>query len=120
MKTWKQKALIDGIEYTVVEHTDKECEKSRKDGQFLAPISHGFVCLYLNGEYKKWCGVDYAGKRKMKFKVELRDEFPDDPNSLGSQYFAIAEKDGKIIAKSFLKSKVIKIAQELGYDYSVI
>lgn len=115
MKTWKQKALIGGVEYTVIEHTDKECEKPRKDGQFLAPISCGFVCLYLNGEYKKWCGVDYAKKRKMKFKIELRDEFPDDPNSLGAQYLAVDE-NGKIIARSFSKSKVIKIAEELGYE----
>lgn len=65
MKIWKDKVKIDGKIYTVKEHTDKECEKPRSDGKYLAPISHGFVCLYQD-VYEKWCGVDYAKKRIIK------------------------------------------------------
>lgn len=60
MKKWDKKVLIEGQEYDVVEHTDEECSEPRRDGQFLAPISHGFVCLYQNGVYKMWCGTFYA------------------------------------------------------------
>lgn len=60
MKKWNKKVLIDGEKYQVIEHTDKECEKPRKDGMYLAPRSHGFVCLYQRGKYKKWCGVCFA------------------------------------------------------------
>ena len=67
MKTWKEKVKIDGETYTVKEHTDKECSKPRKDSLHLAPISHGFVCLYSNGEYYRlWCGVNYAKERIIK------------------------------------------------------
>lgn len=60
MKTWKNKVKIDGEIYIVKEHTDKECLKPRTDGNHLAPISHGFVCLYKGEKYCRWCGVDYA------------------------------------------------------------
>lgn len=69
MKTWKQKANIPkfGI-CTVVEHTDKECEQPRTDGQYLAPFDHGFVCLYKNGKYVGWCGSFYAERHIIKSK----------------------------------------------------
>lgn len=62
MKTWDKKISIKGTEYTVVEHTDDECTESRnrEDGYVFAPVSHGFVCLYKDGEYKMWCGINYA------------------------------------------------------------
>ena len=63
MRKWKKAVKIKGQIYEVREHTDKECEKTRTDNQFLAPISHGFVCLYQDGKYKRWCGVRYAEKR---------------------------------------------------------
>lgn len=66
MKKWPNKIRIRTKLYDVVEHTDKEVNKPRNDGQFLAPISCGFVCLYLNGKYTKWCGVNYAKKRIIK------------------------------------------------------
>jgi hypothetical protein len=66
MKKWKEQVKIKGQIYNVVEHTDTECETPRSDGLTLAPISHGFVCLYQNKKYKKWCGVFYAEERKIK------------------------------------------------------
>jgi hypothetical protein len=66
MKIWKHKVLIDNQKFDVVEHTDKECERPRTDGTHLAPISHGFVCLYQKGKYKQWCGVNFAEKRIIK------------------------------------------------------
>lgn len=62
MKKWSRQVKIKGQIYDVVEHTDKECEKPRTDGQVLAPFSHGFVCLYQGGQYKLWCGSAYAEK----------------------------------------------------------
>ena len=66
MKKWPHKVKIDNLIYQVREHTDEECQKPRKDGLSLAPISHGFVCLYLNNKYVKWCGSFYAEKRIIK------------------------------------------------------
>lgn len=63
MKKWKKQALIDDELYDVVEHTDNECEKPKKDNKHLAPASHGFVCLYQNKVYQKWCGIEYARRR---------------------------------------------------------
>lgn len=60
MKKWKDKVKIDNQIFTVVEHTDKECEKPRKDEKFLAPKSNGFVCLYIGKTYEQWCGVNFA------------------------------------------------------------
>lgn len=67
MKVWKRKIKLKGKIYTVKEHTDKECEEPRTDGQFLAPISHGFVCLYDESDnYKLWCGERYAENHIIK------------------------------------------------------
>lgn len=66
MKKWSKRVKVKGIVCQVVEHTDEECQKPRKDGQHLAPISHGFVCLYRNNKYEKWCGQFYAEKRIIK------------------------------------------------------
>ena len=60
MKKWKSKVKINNKIFTVIEHTDKECEKRRKDKKFLAPISNGFVCLYRGKTYVQWCGVNFA------------------------------------------------------------
>lgn len=65
MKKWKSQIKIGKEIYDVIEHTDKECEKPRNDGKFLAPIDHGFVCLYQNGIYEMWCGSEYAKKRRV-------------------------------------------------------
>lgn len=65
MKRWKQKIKIKDVEYEVREHTDKECGKKRSDGKHLAPLSHGFVCLYKDGIYEQWCGVAFAERHKI-------------------------------------------------------
>jgi hypothetical protein len=60
MKKWNRKVKIKNKIFEVIEHTDKECENPRRDGKYLAPRSHGFVCLYRNGIYEEWCGVFFA------------------------------------------------------------
>lgn len=60
MRKWKQQVKINNNIFSVIEHTDKECNKARKDGKILAPVSHGFVCLYRDNVYEKWCGTSYA------------------------------------------------------------
>ena len=60
MKKWNKKVKIRNKIFEVIEHTDEECESPKNDGKYLAPRSHGFVCLYENGIYKEWCGIFFA------------------------------------------------------------
>jgi hypothetical protein len=74
MRKWGNQVKISkfGI-CDVVEHTDSECNRPRTDGQYLAPASHGFVCLYRNGKYLGWCGGHYAEKKQILKKK--KDKF---------------------------------------------
>lgn len=75
MKIWKEKVKIalednegnyyDRI-YEVREHTDEECAEARKNNILLSPISTGIVCLYYEGKYDMWCGVEFARQRIIK------------------------------------------------------
>jgi len=115
MKKWKQQVKVRGEVFDVIEHTDKECERPRRDGLHLAPRSHGFVCLYQNGQYKRWCGCDYASKRIIEPPYHLYYKLPWQGAAVGTRsnprYTVLRSDTEKVVGYCDTKKEAEKMCK---------